>query len=140
MLADVAYSDFQWWANAGVASAILFCIGGAFAYAAKQWWAIERQRRQSRQQREAEFEEAKQKMELEHAAAKQAMEIEREQKTLVLLSTLTESHSEDIEFKRRQLALMEKVDSKQTNHADDCHHTHILVEEIHRKIVRPEGS
>jgi len=124
MLVAEITNTLEYWANWGVAGAILFVLGASAAYIGRQWWLVEKPRRV------AAYQQA-----LEHAAAKQQMDLEREKKTVLLLTTLTESQIADIEFKRRQINLLEKVDDRQGGHAEVCHQSHKLIEEIHRKII-----
>jgi hypothetical protein len=75
--------------------------------------------------------EAKLKAENERRHAEAAKETRQAE----YVARITESHGEDMEVKRRQVALLEKMDARQTHHAEACDATHKLVTELHGKIV-----
>lgn len=119
LLAQVQ-NTFDWWATTGgVLGAIVFVTGFVVIFAMREWWKVRKP----------------------HVIAKQEMELEKEQKTLGLLSTLTDSQVADQHFKQRQVAsqeqmtnLLEKIDDRQSEHDSTCGDTHKLVQDIHKKL------
>lgn len=100
------------------AFALLFAI--ALGWAVRELWKVYRP-----------YTEAKLKAEIERRKA----EAEKEKAQATYVQRITESHSEDMECKRRQVALLEKMDQRQAHHSDSCDATHKLVTAIHERLV-----
>jgi len=100
------------------AFALLFAI--ALGWAVRELWKVYRP-----------YTEAKLEAEIERRKA----EAEKEKAQATYVQRITESHSEDMECKRRQVALLEKMDQRQAHHSDSCDATHKLVTAIHERLV-----
>jgi hypothetical protein len=98
--------------------AFLFTV--AVAWTAREYWKVQKP-----------YLEAKLLAEIERRKA----EALKEARQAEYVARITESHGEDMEVKRRQVALLEKMDARQTHHADSCDATHRLVVELHGKII-----
>ena len=117
-LADRSWQDIL--LGYGPLGVFALLTAGGITWVATEWWKVKKP-----------YLEAKLAAEIERSKA----EAQKEARQAEYVQRITESHSEDMECKRRQVALLEKMDSRQSHHSDSCDATHKLVTELHGRIV-----
>jgi len=117
-IADRSWQDVL--LNYGPLGAFAVVVAIAVGWAVREWWKVQKP-----------YLESKLAAEIDRSKA----EAEKEKRQAEYVQRITDSHGEDMECKRRQVALLEKMDQRQAHHSDSCDATHKLVTAIHERLV-----
>ena len=69
-----------------------------------------------------------------HLKLKQQVEIEREEKVNAWIDTTRSNSSEELEHKRKTVEILDRMDKRQAEHANDCKQDGIKLDRLGQKI------
>lgn len=123
--------DWRWWADMGVLGIFAFVVITALVTVFFIAWLPYYVRLLKQR---AEFNAQKAIQEANYSLRKQELDLLKDEKLNALMDTIRDNAGEELQHKRQQTAILDRMDKRQSEHADSCATAHDLTTKIHKSV------